>query len=289
MSRTAFDIARSRRGVSSEERRNCTQEQARARQSERASCSIEFNPRVLPWTQFSSESVDGAVQLRSRSSTRSCATDASGTTGSVLGKGLEKPDSEPPGLVAVVDETEVQSVDGLIYVVAAVVLSGSEAAAHSMRALVSAPGRTRPFHWKKEGSQNQAGARQLIRRHAVGTHVLAQATSRSGTERARAALMTELVARLVNDGIDNLVIESRGTKSDERDRAVILDRLRGLASCEFSYRWSSKNEPLLWYADALAGASRDAVDDGACTPIAELQSDHITPTVEWIAPARTNA
>ncbi|WP_420622413.1 hypothetical protein [Candidatus Poriferisodalis sp.] len=158
-----------------------------------------------------------------------------------------------------------------------------------MRELVTAPGRSRPFHWKNEGSQNQAGARQLIRQHAVGTHVLAQATSRSGMEHARAALMTELVARLVNDGIDDLIIESRGTKSDERDRAVILDRLRGLPSCEFSYRWSSKREPLLWYADALAGASRDAVGDGTCARIAGVQSDHISPRVEWIAAEQTNA
>ena len=231
-SRNTFDNEMTRRGVSREEGRNCSRE--RNWRSERPRRAREINPGAHTLKPLHCESVAEALQLRSRSSTRSCATDASGATGSVLGKELEKPESEPPGILAVVDETEVHSGDGV-------------------------------------------------------TYVLAQATSRSGTEHARADLMTELVTRLVNDGIDDLIIKSRGTKSDERDRDVILDRLRGLPSCEFSYRWSSKREPLLWYADALAGASRDAVGDGTCARIAGVQSDHISPRVEWIAAEQTNA
>lgn len=197
--------------------------------------------------------------------------------------------SELRGLVAVVDETEVLSGDGVVYVLAVVLLSESEAAARLMRELLSVPGRTRPFHWKKEGTRNQEGARRLIRRQAAGTYVLAQATNRSGMERARAALLTELITRLAGDGVDELIIESRGTKGDESDRAVILDRLRELPSCEFLYRWSSKKEVLLWYADALAGASREAVAHGGGEPIAGLQSSRIAPRVEWVIPARRNA
>ncbi len=289
LSRNAFEDETSRRKASWEERRTCTRRRTTDRESGNGSRSPEIAPRGLRWARLSRESTCGTARLRSRSSTWSCATGAAGTTGSVLGTRLETAESEPSGLVAVVDETEVKSGDGVSYVLVAVLLSESETAAQSMRELVFAPDRTRPFHWKKEGSHNQEGARQLIRRHAVGTYVPAQATSRSGTERARAALMAELVDRVANDGIDHLIIESRGTKGDDRDRAVVLDRLRGLASCEFSYQWSPKKEPLLWYADALAGASRDAVGNGACAPIAELQSDLITPRVEWIEPAQTNA
>lgn len=214
LSRNAFEDETSRPKASWEERRKCTRRRTTDREPGNGSRSPEIAPRGLRWARLSRESACGTARLRSRSSTWSCATGAAGTTGSVLGTRLETAESEPCGLVAVVDETEVKSGDGVSYV---------------------------------------------------------------------------LVDRVANDGIDHLIIESRGTKGDDRDRAVVLDRLRGLASCGFSYQWSPKKEPLLWYADALAGASRDAVGNGACAPIAELQSDLITPRVEWIEPAQTNA
>ena len=112
--------------------------------------------------------------------------------------------SELRGLIAVVDETEIQSSDTVTYVLVAVLLMENVKAAQSMCDLVSAPDRIRPFHWKDEGPKNRDGSRQLIREHAVGTHVLAQTTTLGGNEDARAALMTEMLNRLAIGGVDHL-------------------------------------------------------------------------------------
>lgn len=282
---SALDAKRPQRG----EGRKRTSEHARHEHSGRSPHSSEIDVKVPPVGGHGS---DGARQTgghRSRSSLRSDATDLSRPAGSAFRERFEIPDLELHGLVAVVDETEIQSGDFEIYVLVAVVLRDSAPAVQSMCDLVAAPGRKRPFHWRKEGTKNRDGARQLIRQHAVGTHVLVQATSRGGSEQVRAALMAELVTRLANDEIEHLIIESRGTVSDERDRAVILDLQHRLGSRASSYRWSSKSVPVLWFADALAGAAREAVANGDRGPIAGLQSGRIAPRVEWDVPTWRNA
>ncbi len=101
-------------------------------------------------------------------------------------------------------------------------------------------------------------------------------------ERARAALMSELVAKLADDGIDHLIIESRGERSDDLDRAVILDGSRQ----QFSYEWRTKSEPLLWFADALAGAAREIIADPSSPGLGSLQAGGFFTGVEWLASTR---
>ena len=278
----AFVTEKPQRGVSRAERRTCTREQSRHRHSERSSHSSENDDGALFAARLSSGSAREAAGARSRMSFQSCEATASGIAGSDVDERLEISESERRGLIAVADETEIQCGDSLTYVLAAVLLSDGANAAQAMRELVSGPDRVRDFHWKKEGPKNRDGSLQLIRQHATGIHVLAQTTSRGGNEDARAALLTELLDRLANDDVDHLIIESRGKRNDELDRAAILDWNRRGGSLEFTYGWRSKKEPLLWFADALAGASRAAVADGDLEPIAGLQCDHMTPRVEWV-------
>lgn len=52
--------------------------------------------------------------------------------------------------------------------------------------------------------------------------------------------------------------KSRDRKQDSYDQAVILDTLRPIAGSEgFSYDWKTKQEPLLWIADAISGGVRE--------------------------------
>lgn len=75
---------------------------------------------------------------------------------------------------------------------------------------------------------------------------------------ARAASLAALVPRLIADGIDELLIESRDAAPDTRDRHVLLDifEKNGMRS-PFAYAWRGKDEPLLWTADAVCGAIRE--------------------------------
>lgn len=63
---------------------------------------------------------------------------------------------------------------------------------------------------------------------------------------------------MLDEGCTELVIESRSTEGDVRDRAVILDALRDSGrSGDLVYSWRTKDEPLLWVADAVAGAASE--------------------------------
>jgi hypothetical protein len=83
-------------------------------------------------------------------------------------------------------------------------------------------------------------------------------TGRKKQEEARARGLVDLIPRLISDGIDELMIESRGDLHDDRDRRVIVGTLQDLGEPRaFAYRWRTKAEELLWPADAVCGAVRD--------------------------------
>jgi hypothetical protein len=83
-------------------------------------------------------------------------------------------------------------------------------------------------------------------------------------EAARAVAMDEIVLHLLDDGCDRMLIESRAPAQNGREQQVILDLLRRLdAVGSLAYGWRGKSEPLLWLADALAGAVKDHVTHGA--------------------------
>jgi hypothetical protein len=79
-------------------------------------------------------------------------------------------------------------------------------------------------------------------------------TGRKKQAAARDGGFGVIIPKLVGDGVDELLIESR-RDLDERDRLVIEDTL-GAMGCPdaFAYDWFAKSEPLLWFADAICGA-----------------------------------
>ena len=186
----------------------------------------------------------------------------------------------PEGLVAAVDETVVELQGGVTYVLAAVIFGEACAARQDARTLTA--NRTRPFHWHREGPTARNAAVRFIATHAIATKILARRAGRHAQTAARAALLTELVAELANEGVGHVVIESRGQREDGRDRYVILNCFRKLTAPAFSYDWRTKAEPLLWYPDAMAGVVREHLTDGHSPGFSFLQSAHTVTEVGYM-------
>ena len=79
--------------------------------------------------------------------------------------------------------------------------------------------------------------------------------------RARALCLNALLWDLWADEVDSLVIESRGEHEDRRDRSTIVAAQKSKrAAPTVDYRFERpSNEPMLWWADLVAGATASAL------------------------------
>ena len=164
-------------------------------------------------------------------------------------------------MIAVIDESTPEAGGGVFYVVTAGIVfdENVEVARAAMRNVIDAPGRTRSFHWHREGSTVRGAMCAAIEQLGVVAHVtVGHPTARHGQERARALALARMLPQLLGDGVDEVLIERRSELQDQRDRSVILDVLRAHGrSGELVYRWVAKTEPLVWIADALGGIMSD--------------------------------
>jgi hypothetical protein len=160
-------------------------------------------------------------------------------------------------VIAFIDESVRTGSGGLLYVVAAgaVVQADLDPARDGFRKLLLP--RQPYLHWNSE----KPARRVAVLDRLTGLEVMAFACSYYpvGTRRqepARAACLTALVGDLKAEGISDLVIETRSEALDRRDRQTLLDaRHAGIAADSLIYRHVGKlEEPLLWAADAIAGA-----------------------------------
>jgi len=160
---------------------------------------------------------------------------------------------------AALDESTPELPNGIAYVMTGVVLLANEAAARSAAQAVVPPGRLRPFHWHREGPvAREAMMSCLVETGAIARVYVHTPTGRRRQEAARAKALGLLVPELVAEGAEHLCIESRGSRADHKDRAVLLDSLNPKGgSSAMTYDWRSKNEPLLWLADGVCGAVAD--------------------------------
>lgn len=157
-------------------------------------------------------------------------------------------------MIAIVDESIVIAGNGC-YALSCVVIPIERKAAVRRTVRKATPGRI--FHWTNEGT--------AIRRAMLGvaaaeaaylvTYVHRPALRRDH-ESIRAMLLATLLSDLAKNEVIELLIESRQEHNDLRDRRVIVNRQRsGVVSDELDYRHTGpRQEPLLWLADALAGA-----------------------------------
>jgi hypothetical protein len=160
-------------------------------------------------------------------------------------------------MIAFIDESVRAGSGGLLYVVAAgaVVQADLDPARDAFRKLLLP--RQPYLHWNTEKPARRLAV--LDRLTGLDAMALACSSYPVGTrrqERARAACLTALVGDLKAEGISELVIETRGESLDRRDRRTLLHaRDVGIAPHNLSYRHVGKlEEPLLWAADAIAGA-----------------------------------
>ena len=156
-------------------------------------------------------------------------------------------------MLAVMDETTPEDTRGVFYVVGAAILTEEpSAAAAALRGVIAHAGRTRPFHWSREGSETRWGMVTRLAEVGAVAHVCVHhPTGRRKLEAARFRGIQEVVPCLVDDGVSELLIESRGgPEVDQRDRAAIVGALKGMPDPppSFTYQWKDKEEPLLWAA-----------------------------------------
>jgi hypothetical protein len=86
-----------------------------------------------------------------------------------------------------------------------------------------------------------------------------------GDGRARSLCLNALLWDLWQRRVDELVVESRQEHGDYRDRQTIAFAQRARAASPIlRYRFERPHhEPLLWLADAIAGAATASLADGA--------------------------
>lgn len=162
-------------------------------------------------------------------------------------------------MIAACDETTPEGPDGIFCVVTAAVILADEAATKAALEGVLPKGRNRPFHWHREGPAARTAMLQAIEELGVVSHVhVHYPTGRRRQEEARMRCLGGLTVALVEDGVDELRIETRSDRQDARDQATILDTLRTLRRPgSISYGWWPKSEPVLWVADAVCGAIKE--------------------------------
>jgi hypothetical protein len=143
-------------------------------------------------------------------------------------------------------------------------------------ALLGTPRRRRPFHWVTEGPVMRAAAIDLIGRLPLQAHaIVGAAASQHHLEYTRERCLRELFRSVDGQNIDRLMIESR-----ERSVAVVGQNRRDFETLiearhakelppTVRYEWVLKEEPLVWLADAVAGAVL-AAERGDMTWLARL-------------------
>ncbi len=154
-------------------------------------------------------------------------------------------------LIAVVDESSPRAGAGVYYIVTAAVVLDA-AVVHDRLAWVVGE-RKSPFHYRREGPEALERMVASLEEADVMATVLWRSVGRRGQVKARRELLAAHARRLADDGVTHLLIESGDSASDERDRGTLLDTFADSEGVPFRYDWRSKDEPLLWIADAICG------------------------------------
>ena len=157
---------------------------------------------------------------------------------------------------AFVDESARVRPPGL-YVLAGVIVPVDDLADIRYEVRAAVPHRQLRFHWRDE---QQRRRREFVKHTAQLdlSFVFVAGTPLKATrqERARRQCLRRLLWEFGERGVTDVVFESRDEPLNIRDRQVIAASQRASQSRQglrYSFAWS-KQEPLLWLPDALAGA-----------------------------------
>jgi hypothetical protein len=153
-----------------------------------------------------------------------------------------------------VDEAIYQPGEG-VYVLAAVLLEDSAKAAARRAARRVPVIRGRRCHWHKEEDREQFAMLKALERHSAGALAYVATPARGRDQEAiRQGLLFQLAGDAARRDAVDLTIESRQHRNDQRDSSTLIKARREL-SIELAYAHATPSEePLLWMADAIAGA-----------------------------------
>ncbi len=169
-------------------------------------------------------------------------------------------DGEPyiGDMVAVVDESTPNMGAGIYYVVStAVLINHREVRAAVDGLFADTPGRSRPFHWHREGPAAKRRIIDIIADAGIVAHSRYRSVGRRGQAAARPGLLISIAEAARQEGASHLIIESGDDHTNERDRDALLGYYEPAGGVPFGYDWRTKREPLLWLADAVSGAISD--------------------------------
>lgn len=159
-------------------------------------------------------------------------------------------------MIAFADESVRRSASGLSYVLAAAVIVPGDVddARRVLRALARPAVR---FHWRTEREPRRLLMLERLSELGVSTYARWHSpTTARRQERSRAACLGALAGDLARAGVDELVLEGREEHLNRRDLVTLVGaKVAGIIPARFRYRFAAaSDEPVLWAADALAGA-----------------------------------
>ncbi|HZT66112.1 MAG TPA: hypothetical protein VFA11_10025 [Acidimicrobiales bacterium] len=157
---------------------------------------------------------------------------------------------------AFVDESLRMSGEGLYVVTAVVVTEDPDRCRDAIRSVLLP--RQRRFHWRDESeAQRKAMLDALAALELPVYGYVRRPVPRRRQERARALCLNRMLWDLGQElaGAE-LVLETRQDRNDRKDRQTIIRAQKaGIAPPDLRYRFEHPGgEPLLWAADAAAGA-----------------------------------
>lgn len=148
------------------------------------------------------------------------------------------------------------------YMFGAVVLkAGDVPDARSAVALLRKPAETK-VHWHGLSERRRDQIIGVMAKLPISTLVVVRlAEEGDRQERQRRKCMEYLLPALVGNGVEQVIMESRGSKDDQRDRdllAALQAQHRIFAPALKMGHVRGVDDPLLWLPDALCGAVLNA-------------------------------
>ncbi len=157
-------------------------------------------------------------------------------------------------LLALIDESNPARPGGQLLVVSSVIVLTEDRHEIRERALDVVARRKRVFRWRQDGRTVKGRMVALLNEHAVaGISRVAYPVAPKQLEASRSRVLGSLLVDLVEEGVDEVVIESR-SEADHFDRATLANLAANRSvPDDLDVSWVGKLEPLLWLADAAAG------------------------------------
>jgi hypothetical protein len=129
------------------------------------------------------------------------------------------------------------------------------------RLLTLTQNRSRPLHWLNEGPVLRSAIIEMIGHLDLQVYaVIGSTPARHAIELVREECLREVFRSVREHEVERIVIESRERSTrvvgqNRRDFGTLIDaRHAGDLSPSVAYEWVPKDEPLVWLADAVAGA-----------------------------------